>query len=81
MSPDLLVGFTIGILVYALNAWVRKDAPVRHARYRMRVKLARWLLDGKLHDVYVRKPRATKAAQRGRVLSAVRREDSSSGAA
>lgn len=65
----------------------------RHARYRMRARLARWLWSGALHEVRVKKgrlivpagvvpvrrARGRRPAQRHKVLSVVRRDDSAAG--
>lgn len=66
------------------------NASRRHARYRMRARLARWIWSGALHDVRVKKgqivvpngvlpvrrPRRGRTAERHKVLSIVRRDDS-----
>ena len=85
----------VGMVARALFLLALMNAGPRHARYRLRVKLASWLLQGRLHDVHVRHVRKGKLvvpmsvrparrgrpAQRGQVLSAVRRDDSSAGTA
>ena len=92
MGALIAVGFyavlVVGVLL--LNAYVRRNVQQRHARYSMRVQLARWLMDGKLHDVRVmkgkvvrakgslslRRKRDRRAAERRQILSVVRRPDS-----
>ena len=90
MSPDFWIGVVIGVGVFVLQAWVRRDADQRHARYRMRAKLAAWLMEGKLQPARARKGklvlpvrrlRQRRAAQRDTVLPMVRRDDSGTGAA
>lgn len=75
------MGLVIGVGVFALNAWVRRGAPERHARYRMRARLARWLYEGKLRPVSLRVVKRRRTAKRRAVLSVVRRDDSTPGAA
>lgn len=88
MNLDVFVAIGVGVVL--LIAWVRRDTPQRHARYRLRVQLARWLMDGKLTEARVRKGRLLvsrrvsvrgarrgRTAQRGKVLSVVRRDDQS----
>jgi hypothetical protein len=80
MSPEFYVGLGIVIAV-AVNAIVRHDAAQRHARYRMRAKLARWIYDGKLTPVSVRRGRRGRTAKRQPVLHAVRRDPTRTGTA
>jgi len=81
MSPEFWIGLFIGIGVFIINEQVRKNAPARHAKYRMRVRLARWLYEGKLRPVSVRRTVRKSAPKRGAVLSVVRRDDAGAGPA
>jgi hypothetical protein len=90
MSPEFWYGLVAGFVALLLHQWVRKDAVQRHARWKMRARLAQWLLEDKLQPVRakkgkvvlpLRKSRRVDKAQRRSGLSVVRREDSSSGAA
>lgn len=45
------VGLIIGVIACLLNAYVRYYTPRRHARYALRVRLARWFYEGRLRDV------------------------------
>jgi len=80
MSPEFYIGLGIGI-AFVVNALVRHNAPQRHARYRMRAKVARWIYDGKLSPVSMRKVRRPGAAKRRAVLHAVRRDTTRTGTA
>jgi hypothetical protein len=82
----------VGMVVwaFAIVLYIRHHAPRRHARYRMRARLAAWLMDGKLRPVgqvkngrlvQMRQRAARRAAERRHVLSVVRRNDPGSGAA
>ena len=52
---EFLIGFGVGCGIWLLNAMIRANAPQRHARYRMRVRLARWLMEGKLTPARAKK--------------------------
>lgn len=76
MRPEWYIG--LGILIaIVVNAVVRRDAPQRHARYRMRAKLARWIYEDRLRPVRLRKVRRRGTAKRKPVLQVVRRDDQS----
>ena len=79
---EFVIGALVGAGVVALNGLIRADAPRRHARYRLRAKLARWVLEGRVSPAKVThgklsvpSPRAKRAAKRHKVLSVVRRDD------
>jgi hypothetical protein len=55
VSLDFYIGFALGILAIALPRYIGKNAHARHARYRMRAKLARAVMAGTLKDVHVTK--------------------------
>ena len=80
MPPEfyLLAGV---VLAFAINQLVRRDAPSRHARYRMRAKLAQLIYAGRLTPVSVRRVRRRGAAKRSKVLSVVRRDTQNTGTA
>jgi hypothetical protein len=54
---DFLLGFALGVLAVTLPAYVRKDAPIRHARYKMRAKLAQAVWAGTAREVRVKRGR------------------------
>ena len=85
---EFVIGALIGAGVVALNGLIRSDAPRRHARYRLRAKLARWVLEGRVSPAKVThgklsvpSPRAKRAAKRDQVLSIMRRTNSGTGTA
>ena len=80
MRPEFYLGLGI-VIAFVVNAIVRHDATQRHARYRMRAKLARWIYDGKLTPVSVRRGRRGRTAKRQPVLHAVRRDTTRTGTA
>jgi hypothetical protein len=74
MTPWFYIGLGV-VIAFVVNALVRKDATQRHARYRMRAKLARWIYEGRLTPVQVRRKRDLRAPKRRQNLSVVRRAD------
>ena len=79
---EFVLGALIGAGIVALNGLIRADAPRRHARYRLRAKLARWVLNGQVTPAQVRNgklslrsTRRRRPAQRDKILSVVRRDD------
>ena len=89
-ARDVLVLLAMVVLARVFFAYALVNSASRHARYRMRARLARWLMDGRLHDVRVtkgkvalakgsvslRRKRDRRAAERRQILSVVRRPDS-----
>ena len=89
-SRDVLVLVAIVVLARVFFAYALVNSASRHARYRMRARLARWLMEGKLREVKakkgkvvlaedtlsLRRRRDRRAAERRQVLSVVRRPDS-----
>jgi len=76
--------FLVTIIARVCYGLAGMNAASRHARYRLRVKLARWVMGGQLREVKakhgrivsVRGQRRGLAAKRTKVLSVVRRRDS-----
>ena len=81
MSPEFFIGVFVAVGVFTLNHLVRRDATQRHARYRLRAKLAQWLYEGRLKPVSMRRVTRRGKTQRGKVLSVVRRNDPGAGSA
>jgi len=81
MSPEFFLGAAVVTGLFVLNALIRKDAPQRHARYRLRAKLAQWLYEGRLKPVSMRRVTRRGKTQRAKVLSVVRRSDPGAGSA
>ena len=87
---DVFLLIALVILARTLFAYAMVHAGPRHAKYRMRAQLARWLMDGRLREVKakkgkvvlakgsvsLRRRRDRRAAERRQVLSVVRRPDS-----
>ena len=80
MSAEFYIGLGI-VIAFVVNAIVRNGAAQRHARYRMRAKLARWVFEGRLKPVSLSRTRRRGAPKRRAVLRVVRRDDSRPGAA
>lgn len=91
---DFAVGLVAGIVLVAVQRYIWTRTPSRHARYRMRAKLAQAILGGKtkpvgkvrkgrliVPNVSVRGAKRRIAAQRNKVLSVVRRDDPRTGSA
>jgi hypothetical protein len=80
MRPEFYIGLGM-VIAFVVNAIVRRGAPQRHARYKMRAKLAQWLYEGRLKPVSLRRVARRGTPKRAKVLSVVRRRDPGAGSA